>query len=173
MLPIRYDPQRDRSPLANFRREMDRLFGDFFGELDRPMYNVERDLPAGTFDLDETDNGYELSCELPGFDPKDVKVELHGDTLTIQAQTSAEQKEGKRRERSSRQFFRSFTLPGTIDATKIGAKLQHGLLTLTLPKSEAVKPRQIEVKSGPTGAATPQITTKEAGGQTGQQKKVA
>ena len=143
-LPARYDPERELFPLlSGFRRDFDRLFGDLFRM--SPMGGEEMGSPS--FDVVETENGFELEAELPGIRPEEVKIELTGNTLSIQAEASREEGDERRRSRERRSFYRSITLPQSIDASKIQARLEHGVLTLALPRSEQAKPRSIQVTS--------------------------
>ncbi len=101
-------------------------------------------------DIVETENAIEVKVDLPGHSAKDIQVKLEGDTLTIQSERKAE-KEVKgenylRSERSYGIFSRSFVLPSAVDGSKPEARYVNGVLTVTLPKTEAARPRVIEVK---------------------------
>lgn len=91
-----------------------------------------------------------LVAELPGVKPEDVKISIENNVLTLQGEKKKEEEreddKAYRFERTYGMFERSFTLPATIDADKIVAKYESGLLTILLPKVEAAKPRQITVK---------------------------
>ena len=106
--------------------------------------------PYGVDVREDADHLY-VEAELPGFRKEDVDVTLENQTLTIQAQRREEKKEeGKKgewllRERRYNQFLRSFTLPPTVSDQKVDAKLNDGLLTITLDKREETKPRKIQV----------------------------
>lgn len=101
-------------------------------------------------DLDETDQAYVMSIELPGVRKEDVGVELENGVLTIHGEKKAEREEktGKRRwiERSYGSFQRSFTLPANALAERIEASFRDGILTVTVPKSEAPKAQMIAIK---------------------------
>jgi len=101
-------------------------------------------------DVVENEGNYTLSAELPGVDKKDLKVTVENDTLTIEAEKSSShesKKDGRcHSERSYGKFSRSFTLNGQVDAEKIDAEYKDGVLTLTLPKREEVKAREVTVK---------------------------
>jgi len=100
-------------------------------------------------DVIEEGETIRLVAELPGVKPEDVRISLENNVLTIQGEKKREgvQEDDKayRFERAYGMFERSFTLPATIDANKIVAKFDGGLLTVLLPKVEAAKPRQITV----------------------------
>jgi len=102
-------------------------------------------------DVSETENEFVVTASLPGVKPEDVQVTVHGDTLTIQGESKVEdEKKGQRwhlRERRFGQFQRSLSLATPVDSDKAQAKFEHGVLTLTLPKSEQAKPRQIKIGS--------------------------
>lgn len=125
--------------------ELDNLFRDFTtGDLS-PW--VALTPPA---DIVETENAIEVKVDLPGHNPKDIQVKLEGDTLTVQSERK-EEKEVKgdnylRTERSYGMFSRSFVLPSSVDGSKPEARYVNGVLTVILPKSEAARPRLIEVK---------------------------
>jgi HSP20 family protein len=109
---------------------------------------------AGLLPLDvaENDNEFVVKASLPGVKPEDVQITVHGDTLTIQGETRAEEeKKGERwhlRERRFGQFQRSLSLSMPVDSDKARAQFEHGVLTLVLPKSEQAKPRQIRIGGG-------------------------
>ncbi|MBL8955042.1 MAG: Hsp20/alpha crystallin family protein [Myxococcaceae bacterium] len=116
-------------------READRLFEGAVGA-------------APPADIYETNDELRLRIDLPGYDPKNMNVEVENDVLTVTAQRSeAPQKwVWSRRERAQGQVARSFVLPRTVDAARCEAEFEHGVLTLTLPKREESKPRSITVK---------------------------
>lgn len=101
-------------------------------------------------DIFEDADGIKLAVELPGLKPEDVKITLESHTLTIRGEKKqvAEEKTTKvhRYERSYGSFERSFTLPNSVDAEHVAAKFENGVLTVTLPKAERAKPREIAVK---------------------------
>jgi HSP20 family protein len=100
-------------------------------------------------DVSENENEFVVKGSLPGVKPEDVQITVHGDTLTIQGEReSAEEKKGERwhlRERRFGSFQRSISLATPLDSDKAQAQFENGVLTLTLPKSESAKPRQIKV----------------------------
>jgi len=100
-------------------------------------------------DVIEEGETIRLVAELPGVKPEDVRISLENNVLTVQGekknQEVREDDKAYRVERAYGMFERSFTLPATIDANKIVAKFDAGLLTVLLPKVEAAKPRQITV----------------------------
>ena len=148
----RYDPFREALSL---RDAMDRLFQESFV---RPNgWTAPASVPV---DLHETDGGYVVEASLPGWKPEDVNITVQDGTLTIsgqyhdqpepQAQNGQNGKSWHLRERRFASFSRSFTFPTAVDADKAQASYENGVLTLTLPKAESAKPRQIKIG----GAAT-------------------
>lgn len=90
----------------------------------------------------------ELTAEIPGIAKNDLNIKIQGNYLEISGTRSAVVPEGysvHRRERGSTSFTRSFSLPADIDANKVTATMSDGILTLTMPKAEAAKPRQITI----------------------------
>jgi HSP20 family protein len=146
-VPARYEPERELFPvMSSFRRDLDRLFGDFFGSMMRPETSSMMNAPM--MELNETERGFELEAEMPGIRPEELKIEVAGNMLTIQARQQREEKGERGRSRERRSFYRALTLPATIDASKIDARLENGLLTIALPRSEQAKPREIQVQGG-------------------------
>jgi len=100
-------------------------------------------------DVTEEEGSYTLVAELPGVAKDDVDIQVHGGVLTLSGERRDERDEeddGARiRERSFGRFERAFRLPEHVDADGIEASLSDGVLTVTVPKAEAVQPRQIEV----------------------------
>jgi HSP20 family protein len=106
-------------------------------------------------DVCETDNEFIVKAALPGIKPDDVQITIHGDTLTIRGESKTEEdKRGEHwhlRERWSGAFQRSVSLATPVDSDKAQAHHEHGVLTLTLPKSESAKPRQIKINGTSQG----------------------
>ena len=135
------------SDLEQIRRDMDRLLGMFSEDWSRPF-------GPGVFPaLNVTQNSdrYCVRAELPGMDSKDIEINAVHNKLTLSGTRRLEQVDEltsyHRRERESGSFSRSLMLPSEIDPARIKAKYSNGILTVSLPKSEAEKPRQITVQS--------------------------
>ena len=149
---IRWNPTRDLatfpSDIFNMQREMNRMFDSFFRGADEPSLLNGNWTPA--VDVAEEDNEYVVKVELPGINKDDVKITLESNILTIRGEKKAgkeiKEKNSHRMERSYGSFQRSFTLPTTVKNDKIDAEYRDGILTVTLPKAEEAKPKQIEVK---------------------------
>jgi HSP20 family protein len=101
-------------------------------------------------DIFETENELLLKADLPGIPIEDVDIEVENGTLSIRGERKFqnESKEGgfHRIERNYGSFVRYFTLPDTVDTNAVKADYKHGVLTVTLPKKEVAKPRQIKVQ---------------------------
>jgi HSP20 family protein len=134
------------------RDSFPRRFGSLFEELlrDWPAARSARGfMPA--VDLVEGDGQYTISVELPGMGKDDVHVEAHQGVLTVRGEKKSERDETRDRrryiERSYGSFSRSFTLPPDADADRLSASFKDGVLTITMPRSEEAKPRQIAIKT--------------------------
>lgn len=137
--------------LGRVHRDFDDLFSRFFGEMDFPKLREDKEfVPA--VDFMETDDGYELSAEVPGLKPEEIEVSLHGDVLVLKGEKRHEREEDKDGyrlvERSFGKFYRGFRLPEGVDHHKLEAVHVDGVLRVSLPKSAKVEPREIEVKNG-------------------------
>lgn len=139
---------RSLSPWEVLDRRVKSLFGDLMseeGDAASPTAFVPRT------NLAETEDHYEVTMDLPGLKAEDVQIEFQNDTLTVFGeQQEVKEEKGKkfhRVERTSGKFYRSISLPDTVDPDKVSADFKEGVLTITMPKSEAVKPKQIKIKS--------------------------
>lgn len=143
------DPMLDL--LYNLERRMGRVFGEPFALFETPG-NGLAGAWAPVVDIVEEPELIKIVAEIPGVKPEDVRVSLENNILTISGKKEqvAEEKAEKvhRYERTYGEFVRTFTLPVTVDAAKIKAVVEQGLLTLTLPKSEQAKPKLIEIEVG-------------------------
>ena len=136
---------RNASELA---RSFDRLFDDSFDRFLSPSAPGAQRSPA--LDVAESDRAYTVKLDLPGVAKEDVKVAIDGRRISVEAQArkDEEKKEGDRivyRERSLASYARSFTVAAEIDQAESGAKLENGVLTLTLAKRGAPASAQITV----------------------------
>ena len=143
------DPMLDL--LYNLERRMGRVFNEPFTLFDVPATGMAGAW-APVVDIVEEPELIKITAEIPGVKPEDVRVSLENNILTISGKKEqvAEEKAEKvhRYERTYGEFVRTFTLPVTVDAAKIKAVVEHGLLSLMLPKSEQAKPKFIEVEVG-------------------------
>ena len=126
---------------------MMREFDQFFRDLSVRQGGSRELIPPA--DIYETAEGITLQVDLPGHDPKSIEVKVENDTLTLKSERKVErsEKDGARRlERGFGVYARSFVLPRTVDASKVEARYENGVLTLTLPRREEARPRVVEVK---------------------------
>ena len=131
-----------RAPLAAFEREFDRLFHTAFSD----MVALSPDGAPGRFAVDlyeDKDNAY-VRAELPGVDRKDINVEMVDDYLTVSGTRKVFAADGK--EAETVEFSRSISVPAPVQADKITAACENGVLTVTLPKREEAKPRKITIE---------------------------
>jgi HSP20 family protein len=135
---------------TTFEQRVNRLFTDALGAFDWSYRDNAGAAWVPPVDIFEEPEAIRLVAEVPGVSPTDVKISLENNVLTIHGtkQQVAEERAERvyRYERTYGTFERSFTLPTTVDASAIKANYEHGVLTVTLPKVERAKPRQIEVQ---------------------------
>jgi len=156
---MRYDPFRE---MMSLRRAMDRLF-------DSALFSTGWDLEADSglglsLDVVEHEDEYLVKASLPGVKLEDVELTFMDNTLTIKGEIKAEEESKEHRyhlrERRYGSFQRSVTLPSGIDADKIEADYDAGVLTVHLPKLEEVKPKRITIG----GSRQPVIEAKTSNG---------
>lgn len=140
-----------RRPIKNpfsFHNEMGRIFGDLFVSHEGGT-DAEEISWIPTVDISETENGYEIRAELPGVSEDDVNVSVTDNVLTLKGEKRQEaETEGKNYRRVERRygsFQRRFTLPSEVKTDDIKAKFSDGVLVLSIPKPEAVKPTEISI----------------------------
>jgi len=145
MAIIRWDPFRD---VVTLRERMNRMFEDVFsGRTDDKELTPTSWAPA--VDIYETENELVLSAEIPGLSEKEVEIKVEDNTLTLKGERRFE-KETKeenyhRIERSYGSFYRAFTLPNSIDPDKIQAEHENGVLRVSMPKRQELKPRTVKI----------------------------
>ena len=141
-------PWKPFKEFTSLRKEMDNLLNRFFGEARFPAPLTEVWSPA--VDVSETEEAIFVKAELAGLDAKDIDVSILGNCLTIKgAKTKEEEKKGEHfhsTERYYGSFQRSFQLPTTVDMEKIEAKFDKGILTVTLPKTEEARSKEIKIQ---------------------------
>lgn len=127
-------------PFADLDFFLNRAFESPFGSL---ISNYAEESQRGfRMDTFSDDDNYYVVAELPGFDKKQVNLELENAVLTV----NAERQSGKDDNARTYAYTRSVTVGDDVDQAKVKAKLENGLLTVTLPKAEARKPRSIAIK---------------------------
>lgn len=144
--PLR-DPGHDFATLGS---RINRMLNDVFAGSDWQYRDSAVSSWVPPVDVLEEQDDIRILAELPGVKPEDVQISLEGNVLTIHGskQQTAEEKTERvhRYERTYGSFERTFTLPATVDAANIKADYENGVLTVTLPKVEQAKPRQIQVQ---------------------------
>lgn len=122
-------------------------FTELSKEIDRVFKNDVAFSPA--VDVEEDESKFTLTFDLPGVSKDDVKIEIHENRLSVSGERRWETKENTKTrhfiERAYGQFARSFTLPATVEADKVNAAYNNGVLTITIPKAEESKPRQVKI----------------------------
>ncbi len=132
--------------LVTMRNDVDRLFDTFFGRENDTYDNYWR--PA--IDIEENNGNLMVRAEIPGMSKEDIKVAVKDNMLTISGERKRENeskdKTYYRVERCYGQFQRMIRLPAEVDADKVKATYKDGVLHVTLPKPESMKPKQIDVE---------------------------
>lgn len=142
----------NRYPVREFvtmQDSMNRLFSNLFSTTAED--GTTTSYPA--VDLKEKENELSVRVSLPGVDPEKVELSVHDNILTIKATTEESKEEGDEnsvyhlRENSTTSYYREVRLPFEVDADKAEAESKHGILTVTLPKAEVIKPKTIAIKT--------------------------
>ncbi|WP_320670724.1 Hsp20/alpha crystallin family protein [Patulibacter defluvii] len=145
MTIVRWDPTRE---LGSLQQQVNQVFSAFFDPTTTAA-GTARWTPA--VDLVERDDQYVLIADLPGVDRDEVAVEVEGDTLTLSGTRQLHRQEQHggfvRAERASGSFRRQLTLPQGVDAERIEAEFDRGVLEVRIPKPEAVKPKRIAIRT--------------------------
>jgi HSP20 family protein len=144
----RWDPFREFSTLQD---RLNRLFRESYGPEGR-----EESLTTTSFapavDVYEDEHNVTLKIEVPGIDEKDIDVRIENNVLTVHGERKFDKEEKeenfRRVERQYGSFTRTFTLPTTVDAEKVAANYDKGILKIALPKKAEAKPKQIKVNVG-------------------------
>ncbi len=143
MAIIRWDPFRE---MTQVQSQLNRLVDQVWGG------RQESWLPA--VDVFDKNDAVVLKAELPGMDPDDIQIEVDDNVLTIKGERKFEEEVEEERyyrvERRFGSFQRSLALPQGVQADKIQANYEDGILTITVPKAEEQKPKRIEVKATKT-----------------------
>lgn len=152
--------QRGSSPLAPYRstaledpfgRMVENLFQEFLAPLSQGNRWASEGMAVPRLDLIETEKTFEVQAELPGVKKDGVQVAVDGQRVTIEGacQTANEQRQGEQvvySERSTRRYQRSFTLPSEVDDAAAEARLEDGVLMLTLPKRQGGTARRLTIQ---------------------------
>jgi HSP20 family protein len=134
--------------MMTLREAMDRLFDDAFT---RPINLRDGGWSAPAIDMYQTDDEVVVKAALPGFKADEVQINVTGDVLTLRGESKHEEEKNDKawhiREHRWGSFERSIALPTEVMADKSNADFENGILTITLPKAEEVKPKTITVKA--------------------------
>ena len=122
----------------NFQREVDRLFNQFWSDL--PTRTAAGSSPS--FQVNTTDDGWRVDVPLPGIDPKDVSLEVAGNNLTIRAEVQSESGD-----KNVSRYEQTLMIPQFLDLEQLTASHRHGMLRLTLPLKDSVKPRRVQIET--------------------------
>ncbi len=144
---IRWNPVREMMTLRN---EFDRIFEDV---LDLPQFHENSGLDWGlALDVTENESHFNIKASVPGVNPDGIDITLSENVLTIKGEfkqeNNVEEEKYHLRERRYGSFGRSITLPVSVNADAVEAAYDNGVLMLTIPKAEEVKPKRIAIKSG-------------------------
>lgn len=140
-----------KAPERRFVWDVFNDLDDLFKGFERPVrHNYESGALVPAVDITENDHEYLVKAELPGVRKEDLDLTIHDGMLTINAETTYENKEKEngriiRQERHYGKFVRSMRLGNEVDVNKVKADYKDGILTLKMPKTEAVKPKKIDV----------------------------
>jgi HSP20 family protein len=151
--------RRGTTPLSSYRpggmedqfgRMFENMFQDFFAPLTQGRWAGE-DVGLPRLDVTETEQTFEVKAEMPGVKKEDVNVSIDGQRVTIEGecQQANEQRQGEQvvySERSTRKYQRSFTLPTEVDDTSAQARLEDGVLLLSLPKKQGGTARKLTIQ---------------------------
>lgn len=141
---IRWEPARE---FITLREAIDHLFDDAFT---RPL-SLRDGWSVPAIDMYQTDDEVVVKASIPGFKAEDVQINITGDILTLRGEVKREEEKKDKawhiREQRWGSFERSVAIPTAVIADKAKAEFENGILTVTLPKAEEVKPKTITVKA--------------------------
>jgi HSP20 family protein len=147
MAIVRFDPFRD---LAVLQDRMNRLFNDAWSNRGQEDHLMNRGTWVPPVDIYEADGELVMKVELPDMKREDIELTVENNALTIRGERKLsediKQENFHRVERAYGGFARTFSLPVTVDPTKVGAEYKNGVLTVKLPFREEAKPRTINVE---------------------------
>lgn len=142
---IRWEPARE---MMTLRDAMDRLFDDAFT---RPLNFAGNNWSVPAVDMYQTDNEVVVKASIPGVKTDEVQISVTGETLTIKGEVKQKEETKEKayhiREQRWGSFERTLALPTDVVADKAKAEFENGILTITLPKADEVKPKTITIKT--------------------------
>ena len=145
MAPVPEMRTRTWNPIREFQDSIDRFYNEVAG-----LKNGREFTFSPSCEVNEDAKSYLFKFDLPGVPKENIKVELDKGVLTVQAERREEKEKKDKKtylsEISYGTYARSFSMPGAVDESKIDAKFDHGVLTVTIPKSESSKGKQIQIQ---------------------------
>jgi HSP20 family protein len=129
----RWSPLED---IFNFQREADRLFNQLWSEL--PARSTRS--ASYPFQVRSSQDNWQIEFPMPGIDPKHVSIDVAGNTISVRAEETAGRYDGETR------YEQTMTVPQFLDLDHLSATHRHGLLVLTVPLKDSVKPRRIQIE---------------------------
>ena len=151
---------RDPANLFGLQR-LNRILDEAFAGLSFPESSVVTSTLFAPTDVSEDETALQITMELPGVDPENVRLSLENNVLTIRGEKRQEIDENNERVHRSERvygiFERTFVLPNTVDPDKIEARFENGVLIVRIPKAERARPREIPLSS--TGTRSAQVGT--------------
>jgi HSP20 family protein len=131
-------------PFQGFETRMNQFFRNMFDS------GVEANIGNYPVDVDEDEESITIEAEMPGFKRDEVEVSVENGVLTIKGEREGKEGDGKRKRHMSERRYtrvqRSFSLPRSVDGSDVNATMSDGILTIRLNKTEASKPRKIEIR---------------------------
>ena len=144
MAIVRWRPMRD---LFHIQDDLNRFVNDFFES--EPSRGAQNGVWNPAVDISETDNAIQVTAEIPGMKKEDIKISIHNNVLVLKGEKKKEKEEKEenyhRIERAYGSFMRSFSLPTSVNASKVKAAYKDGILTVELSKKEEAKPNEISI----------------------------
>jgi HSP20 family protein len=176
--------RRENTPNLFGLQRLNRILDEAFAGLPFPEQggNILTSSWVPPTDVSEDQNSIKITMELAGVDPDDVRISLENNVLTIRGEKRQEEEENDERvhriERIYGMFQRTFVLPNSVDPERIEARHENGVLTVSIPKTERARPREIPVKASASGASQVRTTgqsrqTEGAGSQGGGEQQAA
>jgi HSP20 family protein len=161
--------RRENTPSLFGLQRLNRILDEAFAGLPFPEQggNILTASWVPATDVSEDANTIQITMELAGVSPEDVRISLEGNVLTIRGEKRQEDEENSERvhriERIYGMFERTFVLPNTADPDRIEARYENGVLTVSIPKTERARPREIQVNSSASGASQVRTTGQSQG----------
>jgi HSP20 family protein len=134
----RFSPFED---VLNFQRDVDRLFNQFWSDLPTRTASASPG-SSPSFQVNATDDRWRIDVPMPGIDPQHVALDIAGNTLSIRAEVPSDD-----RDASPTRYEQTLTIPQFLDLEKLTASHRHGMLRLTVPVKESVKPRRVQIET--------------------------